>query len=89
MLVLIGARLNVQNDNGGTALHLAVFWGHFPVVELLVEEGANMEIKNDRGRTPLDLAGTFLTMIMIIIYLRDLLKQNWIIHLHLLYHVVL
>lgn len=59
LLVKKGSRLNVQNDNGATPLHLAVFWSHYDVVELLVNAGANMEIKNDKGRTPLDLAGFY------------------------------
>lgn len=58
-LVSKGAKLNVKNDTGGTALHLAVFWNHKDVVELLVEEGASMDEKNDRGRTPLDLSGMY------------------------------
>jgi ankyrin repeat protein len=59
LLVKKGAQLNTQNDTGGTALHLATFWGHFDLVKLLVNEGARMDVKNDKGRTPLDLAGNF------------------------------
>lgn len=59
LLVQKGANLNVQNDTGGTPLHLAVFWGHLNVVKTIVTAGARLDIKNSNGRTPLDLAATY------------------------------
>lgn len=52
-----GADPNSLYPSGGmTALHLAVFGGHLPVVELLVKRGADVHRLNVQGKNPLDLA---------------------------------
>ena len=54
-----GARTGRQraiSTENETALHGAVYLGHIPVVERLVEQGAKLDIKNDRGWTPLMIA---------------------------------
>ena len=50
-----GADVNAVNDNGQTALHLAVEQSD-DVIRLLVARGARLDIKDRQGRTPLDLA---------------------------------
>lgn len=37
-LVKKGAKLNATDDNKETPLHLAAFWGHYDICELLVSE---------------------------------------------------
>jgi ankyrin repeat protein len=50
-----GADVNAVNDNGQTALHLAVEQSD-DVIKLLAARGARLDIKDRQGRTPLDLA---------------------------------
>lgn len=60
MKILIDAKANVsaREQDGNTALHLAVASGVTKVVELLLSEGAGADIAkaNIRGETPEDLA---------------------------------
>lgn len=57
-LLKSGCNINeIQNDES-TALHAASYYGHQPVVELLLEYGANSERKNRYGHTPRDEAAT-------------------------------
>ena len=49
-----GANVNAVNENGQTALHLAVEQSD-DVIKLLVARGARLDIKDRQGRTPLDL----------------------------------
>lgn len=55
LLVARGADINAVNDNGESALHLAVSRGD-TVVRFLAEHSATLELKDDFGRTPLDVA---------------------------------
>lgn len=48
--------MNYQNEDGDSALHMAVFWDDVPVANLLVMRGANVDIKNNNGRTTLHMA---------------------------------
>lgn len=48
-----GADINVANDFGKTALHLAAQKGHDKIAELLVKHGANVHSLDSHGRTPL------------------------------------
>ena len=51
------AKINIQDSDGDTCLHLAVYGGDDPdLVRLLVENGADRSIKNCIGRTALDIA---------------------------------
>ena len=54
-LVAKGADVNAVNDNGETALHLAVPRGD-ALVRYLAEHGAKLDLKDKAGRTPLDVA---------------------------------
>jgi hypothetical protein len=53
-----GADVDSQNNSGGTALHLATFFGHTETVRILLARGADPEVTNNRGQTPLDIAST-------------------------------
>lgn len=54
-----GAKVNVQNRWGNTALHLAAEYGLFRVSKalssILLNAGADPSIKNVQGVTPIDL----------------------------------
>jgi uncharacterized protein len=52
-----GFDLNAANDNGDTALHLAVTNRGAPeIVRFLISRGANLKAQNKRGQTPLAAA---------------------------------
>ena len=48
--------LEVQNDSGSTALHIAALNGHKAFVEKLIDQLFNVNIKDDSGNTALHLA---------------------------------
>jgi ankyrin repeat protein len=54
-LLATGADVNAVNDNGESALHIAVTRGD-ALVRFLVEKGAKLDLKDKSGRTPLDVA---------------------------------
>jgi hypothetical protein len=55
LLLAKGADVNAVNDNGESALHIAVTRGD-ALVRFLVEKGAKLDLKDKSGRTPLDVA---------------------------------
>ena len=55
LLLARGADVNAVNDNGESALHIAVARGD-ALVRFLVEKGAKLDLKDKAGRTPLDVA---------------------------------
>ena len=57
LLLERGIDLNAANDNGETALHLAVTNRGAPeIVRFLISRGANLKAQNKRGQTPLAAA---------------------------------
>ena len=55
-LIFAGAKLKLQDELGGTALHVAAVCNHIQCGILLVERGASVTIKNQFSETPLDVA---------------------------------
>ncbi|KAM3088912.1 hypothetical protein ACMFMG_000535 [Clarireedia jacksonii] len=48
-----GLPANMTNDKGDSLIMLAAYYGHAPLVRLLLEHGANPNSLNDRGQSPL------------------------------------
>ena len=55
-LILAGAMVGLQNENGDTALHMAARENKIQCGIALAEGGASVRIKNDLLQTPLDIA---------------------------------
>ena len=55
-ILSIGANVNQRQGAGSTALHVAAYYGHKYVVELLLRCGADMSITNDNGDRPIAYA---------------------------------
>jgi ankyrin repeat protein len=51
-----GADVRAFNNNGATALHVAVESGADAIVKVLAEHGADLDLQDKSGRTPLDIA---------------------------------
>lgn len=56
MLIMHGALINHQTQQGNTALHFAVEKGQLETVKVLLDAGANPKAINLKNQTPLDLA---------------------------------
>lgn len=74
-----GMDVNVQGDDGGTALHSAVFFGHAPIVEYLREMGADNEIRNKDGLRASDLMATEWEIVVFVggLVQMDMDRQTW------------
>ncbi len=56
-LFISGTDVNDKDNNGNTALHLAMIYDFSSdIIDILVENGAHTTIKNNERQTPLDLA---------------------------------
>lgn len=44
------ASVNLQDDDGNTALHYSMEIDNWPIVEILLKHGASADIKNNRVR---------------------------------------
>jgi ankyrin repeat protein len=56
VLIDSGAKIDLQETNGNTALHLAVYYSSPGSVAMLLAHKANPNIQNDLGYTPRDMA---------------------------------
>lgn len=48
--------LDVQNDKGDTALHMAARWGYEGIIQVLLENGASVSVVNRSKDSPLQCA---------------------------------
>ena len=55
-LLVNGADVNARNEQGGTALLIAILNKQRAMVSLLLEHGADASIASNKGLTPLKLA---------------------------------
>jgi ankyrin repeat protein len=51
-----GAKLDLQDKKGWTALMYSVYYGDIKSTRILVDGGADLSIKNKKGYTAVDLA---------------------------------
>jgi ankyrin repeat protein len=51
-----GAKVDVPNGNGATALTFAATFGHTALIQLLLEHGANKHLRDRFGKSPVDYA---------------------------------
>jgi hypothetical protein len=54
LLIERGCDPSIPNPDGNTPLHAAMFFGHFPVAEYLLEHGADISKKNNNQETPVN-----------------------------------
>lgn len=52
LLIQQGCDPSIANPDGNTPLHAAMFFGHYPVAEYLLEQGADITKKNNNQETP-------------------------------------
>lgn len=55
-LLTKGARIMARNCQQRTPLHYACFYGHIPIVSLLLKHGADPEARDEQGHTPIALS---------------------------------
>ena len=65
LLIEYGGDINIQDQTGKTALHIAASLGFHSVVEILVSEGADLDVTDSFGRTPLHYVLFFIHNILI------------------------
>lgn len=54
-LIKKNAKINFQDNSGGTALMYAGYFGKFKIFQLLLDNGANIDLKNNDGEAVWDL----------------------------------
>ena len=54
-LIVLGANLDWQNNNGWTALHWCAVNNHSRIARMLIDATADLNIQNNNGRTALHL----------------------------------
>jgi len=55
-IVEMGIDVNIINDTGQTAMHMAAFTGADPVVQFLADHGAKVNVRDKYGETPWSMA---------------------------------
>lgn len=56
VLLQNGARVNVADEKGNAALHLAADYGHTEIAKILIDGCASLDIRDETGRVPLHFA---------------------------------
>lgn len=69
--------INLQTNQGTTALHLAVAKSHYSVIELLLENGANLQIKDKKNQIPLHRAAAIGSMKLVELLCTKGSPVNW------------
>jgi peptidoglycan/LPS O-acetylase OafA/YrhL len=54
VLIEKGCDPSISNPDGNTPLHASMFFGHYPLVEYLLDQGADITKKNNNGETPIN-----------------------------------
>ena len=55
-MINANADLSVKNNDGGTALHTAAFFGRIEIVQLLIDAKADKTVRNNYGATARETA---------------------------------
>ena len=56
LLLIKGAEIDSQDNDGETALHEAAKWGHLKLIQFFINHGANINAVGSDGRAPIHLA---------------------------------
>ena len=54
MLITRGCNVDVQNNDGETALSQASYFGYIPIVISLIEAGCDASLRNKGGKSAMD-----------------------------------
>lgn len=73
-------RLDIGNEKGDTALHVAARWGYQSIIETLLQNGAPTEIQNRQKETPLKCALNSKVVLSISEQLCDYFKKKKSVH---------
>ena len=55
-LIVLGANLDWQNNDGWTALHLCAYFNHPEIAKMLLDAGADVNIQDEDGYTALHVS---------------------------------
>ena len=57
-MINANADLTIKNNDGGTVLHTAAFFGRIEIVQLLIDAKADKTVRNGFGATPREIVMT-------------------------------
>ena len=68
---IVKTYINIQSEDGKTALHYAAQKNHLPIAELLLQKGADVNIQDEKGKSALHYAAekSDLSMVKNVIFL--------------------
>lgn len=75
-LIKAKVKLNLQNNDGDTAIMLATRFGHIKMVETLIDAGADLKLKNSKDQDVLVVALESKNGKKVIKYLQKILKEK-------------
>jgi ankyrin repeat protein len=58
-LIVLGANLDLQDEDGETPLHGATIKGNEEIARILIDAGANVNVQTNYGKTPLHVAAIY------------------------------
>jgi ankyrin repeat protein len=56
LVLALGADIDIEDEEAGTAMHLAALWNAVVAIDRLLAAGASLELLDFKGRTPLAVA---------------------------------